>query len=112
MRTPVRTEVLQHILHVVHIARPLVEKIQRHDREHGRQIRDALNSVALNTGEAFGSTGGTNRARLESALGSAKESALGLQVAAAWGYVSEAEASVVVGEIDRLAGRLYGLTRR
>ena len=111
MRTPIRTEVLQHILHVVRTARPLVEKIQCHDREHGRQIRNALNSVALNTAEAFGSTGGTNRARLESALGSANESTLGLQVAAAWGYVTEAETSTAVSELERLAARLYGLAR-
>ena len=48
-------------------------------------------SVVLNIGEGSGSSGGTRRARYESALGSARETLCGLEAAEAVGYVAGLE---------------------
>ena len=86
------------ILHVLRDLRPVVAKIEMHDRDLGRQLRRAATSMALNVGEASGSSGGTRRERYRSALGSARESGACIDAAVALGYVEEVDA----GLLDRL----------
>jgi four helix bundle protein len=61
------------ILEVLAELRPVVARIEMHDRDVGRQVRRAATSVALNCSEASGSNGGTRRERYRNALESARE---------------------------------------
>jgi four helix bundle protein len=65
----------------------LCTMVAKHDADLARQLRRSSMSVVLNIGEASGSSGGTRRARYESARGSARETLCGLEAAAAVGYV-------------------------
>jgi hypothetical protein len=60
--------------------------------------------VVLNTGEGMGSHGGTRRERLRSALGSARETHAGLDVAEALGYIetTENELGLVINTLRKL----------
>jgi four helix bundle protein len=112
MPIPLRQQVLEQVIGVVELARPLVASIARRDRDLGSQIRRALSSVALNLAEGFGSAAGTARLRFESARGSLYETQAGLRVAVAWGYVAAAEVAPALAALDHLGGRVFGLVRR
>ena len=83
------------ILQVLAELRPVVAKIEMHDRDLGRQLRRAATSMALNTSEASGNSGGTRRERYRSALGSARESGACLDAAIALGYIDAVDASLL-----------------
>ena len=85
-------------IEVIERLRPVVAKIEAHDRDLARQLRRAASSVALNISEGSGSRGGTRRERYHNALGSARETGACLDVAAAFGYVENLDA----GLLDRL----------
>jgi four helix bundle protein len=112
MHTPQSTSIIEHALQIATLARPLVEAIQRRDRDLASQLRRAVSSIALNSAEAQGNAGGNSRVRLESALGSLYEAQAGIRLAIAWGYFSPAAANEVLASMNRLGGRLYGLVRR
>ena len=86
------------ILQVLRDLRPVLARIEMHDRDLGRQLRRAATSMALNTSEASGNSGGTRRERYRSALGSARESGACIDAALALGYLEEVDA----GLLDRL----------
>jgi four helix bundle protein len=75
------------VLQVVAALRPVMTKIEMHDKDLARQLRRASSSVALNVSEGSGSSGGTRRERYRNALGSARETGACLDVALALGYV-------------------------
>jgi four helix bundle protein len=112
MHSPLRQQLLDQVLHIIEQARPLVEAIARRDRDLGSQIRRALSSVGLNLSEGFGSASGNGRLRFESARGSLYEAQAGLRLAVAWGYVAAQDCAPVLGAIDRLGARVFGLSRR
>ena len=112
MNNPQSSSILEHALSVVEMARPLVETIQRKDRDLASQLRRAISSVVLNLAEGFGTAQGNSRLRFETARGSLNEAQAGIRVAVAWGYVSQAAASPVVESMHCLGGRVYGLVRR
>ena len=112
MQNTQSSSILEHSLGVVELARPLVESIQRKDRDLASQLRRAVSSVALNCAEGFGVARGNARLRFETALGSLHEARTGIRVAVAWGYVCRESACVVLEFLDCLGGRIYGLTRR
>ena len=112
MHKPRSSSIVQHALEVVRLSRVVVEAVQRRDRDLASQLRRALSSVALNLSEGFGNCGGHARVRFETALGSLKEARTGIQVAIAWGYVSESGCSEVLECIDSLGGRVFGLARK
>jgi four helix bundle protein len=112
MHTPLRQQLLEQILTAITLARPLVEATARRDRDLGSQLRRALSSVALNVAEGFGSQAGNARLRFESARGSLYESQAALRVAGAWGYVEQPRMKATLDALDRIAKRLYGLSRR
>ena len=66
---------------------PIAEKISRKDVALAKQLRDALNSVALNTAEGGDQRGARRANHYAIALGSARESVVALRAAVAWGYV-------------------------
>src|SRR5580698_10020118 len=85
-------------IEVIESLRPVLVRIEAHDRDLARQLRRAAASVALNISEGSGSRGGTRRERYHNALGSARETGACLDVAAALGYVEGIDA----GLLDRL----------
>lgn len=96
-------------LEAIATLRPLLPRIQRHDRNLASQLRDAASSAALNIGEAEYSDPGTRRARLHTAAGSANETRSALAVSIAWGYVTAAEAEAALALLDRVVRMLWGL---
>jgi four helix bundle protein len=106
------SSVLEHSLCIIELSRPLVEAIQRKDRDLGSQLRRALSSICLNLAEGFGNSAGHSRLRFQTALGSLKEAQTALQVAIAWGHVSEVSTQEALGSLHSLGGRIYGLVHR
>jgi four helix bundle protein len=86
------------VIEVLRGLRPVIEDIERNDRDLARQLRRASASVALNMQEGGGSHGGTRLERYRNALGSARETGACLDVAQALGYVS----GIDEGLLDRL----------
>ncbi len=112
MNTTLRQQLLEQCITIIQQARPLVEAIERKDRDLGTQLKRSLNSVALNVSEAFGGRAGNARLSFRRALGELYESQAALRVSAAWGYVTEHQARAVVDALDAMGARLYGLSKR
>ena len=106
------SSILEHSLVTVALCRPVVEAVQRKDRDLASQIRRAVSSVSLNLAEGFSASKGNSRLRFESALGSLYEAKAGVRVALAWGFVSEDVARVALHSMESLGGRVFGLVRR
>ncbi len=104
--------ILEHALEIATLTRPLVEAIQRKDRDLASQLRRAVSSIALNLAEGFGCSSGNQRLRFETALGSLKEAQAAIRIAIAWGYFSQSTATETVASLHALGGRVYGLVRR
>ena len=97
------------VLEVVRGVRPLIEEIERRDRDLGRQMRRAASSVALNVSEGMYSRGRNRGARYSSALGSMRETLSCIEVGLALGYVAEVDPRLR-GQIDHVLGTLFKLT--
>src|SRR5580700_3217583 len=76
------------------LLRPVIEQIERHDRDLGNQLRRCAASVALNLSEGSGSRGGNRTVRYRSALGSVQETAACIDVAMALGYIESVDAEI------------------
>ena len=87
---------------------PALAVLRRHDADLAKQARRALASVALNTSEANGRTGGDRLHSFRIALGSLREVGAALDVAVAFGWLDHAPLDA---ERDRLCGILYSLQR-
>ena len=82
------------------------------DADLGRQVQRAMSSVVLNLAEASGNDAGTARARFSTACGSAKEVRAGLELAVAYGYVSEGRAEALDTALDELCAMSWRLSGR
>ena len=101
----------QKALHAAAEVQPLLPIIRKRDKDLFDQVRRAMNSVVLNLAEAEGNDSGTARARFASACGSAKEVRAGLQLAAAYGYISQtrfAKLDIALDEVCAMSWRLSG----
>ena len=112
MHKPSSSTLLEHALAVTALTRPLVDAIQRKDRDLASQVRRAINSIALNVAEARGVASGNSRLRFETALGSLYEAQAGLKLALAWGYFTQSAAAEALEALHALGARVYGLARR
>jgi four helix bundle protein len=112
MRNQTQFLVLQLAIELIRALRIHVVRIAARDKSLADQIRRSASSVALNLAEANGSSGGTRRARLETALGSARETRAALAVAEAWGYLEPDPVVELDGRLDRIAAMTFNLHRR
>lgn len=112
MHKKLSTSIVEHAVGIAELSRPLIEAIQRRDKDLASQVRRAIASIALNAAEAQGNAGGNSRVRFESALGSLYESQAGLLLAIAWGYISNGAAHAALESLDCLGARLFGLCGR
>lgn len=112
MQNAQSSSIVEHSLAVVVLARPLVEAVQRKDRDLASQLRRAISSIALNLSEGFGASGGNARVRFETALGSLNEATTAVRVAVAWEYFSCGLAQPTLDSMQLLGGRIVGLVRR
>jgi four helix bundle protein len=94
------------MLSVARQLQPEMVRIEGKDRDLARQMRRAIASVVLNLGEGMGSSGGTRRERYRNALGSARETKAGLDVAEALGYIEARENDLLL-----VINTLYKLSR-
>jgi len=99
------------ILSLITDVAPLVEQISRHDPALAKQLRDALNSVALNTGEGSGQRGARLTSHYSIALGSARESLVALRAAEAWRYIGPLPYPIV-NAFNTIIGTLVKNVRR
>jgi four helix bundle protein len=98
------------ILTLIADVAPLAQRIGRHDPALAKQLRDALNSIALNVAEGSDQRGARRTNHYAMALGSARESLVALRAAGAWQYIGPLPASVVAA-FDRIIGTLVKITR-
>ena len=75
------------VLELVVALRPVLDRIERRDRDLGRQMRRALTSVPLNVSEGSYSRGQLRGARYSTAAGSMREVLSCVETEAALGYV-------------------------
>ena len=89
----------------------IAEQIEGRDVDLARQMRRAASSVALNTAEGMGNTGGHKRQRYQTALGSAREVMACVDVAKAMRYIGEIDASVL-DRMNHVIATLIRLVQR
>jgi four helix bundle protein len=97
------------ILEVQRMLVPVIDDIERHDRDLARQLRRSSSSMCLNTGEGSGSRGGTRMERYSNALASAVETGCNLDSALAMQYI-EAIDPRLLDKLDHVRAVLYKIT--
>ena len=93
------------ILVLIRDVAPLVDAVGRHDGALAKQLRDALNSAALNAAEGSDQRGARRTNHYAIALGSAREALVGLRAAEAWRYVHPLSPELV-DTFNRVIGTL------
>ena len=88
----------------------IARMVAEYDRSLADQMRRAMASVALNTSEGCGVSGGNARQRFRTALGSAREVETALRVARAFGYVKEIDGALL-NRLDRIRAVLWKVSR-
>jgi four helix bundle protein len=93
------------MLQLVRDMRAEMIRIESNDKDLARQMRRAMASMVLNTGEGMGSSAGTRRERYRNALGSARETRAGLDVATALGYIEprDSHLELVINTLRKLS---------
>ena len=104
--------ILDDIVETVGSVHRLCRVISRHDPDLAKQMRRAINSVGLNSGEGLFAAGGNRTVRIESAMTSGREVILGLRIAGAAGYLEAGRVSREVDTLDRIVATLYKLAYR
>lgn len=87
----------------------VVGEIAVHDPDQAKQLRRACKSVAYNVAEGSGMSGGNRRVHYERALGSARETRMNLELAAACGYLPFDPA--LDDQLDHIIAVLVKVTR-
>ena len=103
-------EAMDAALAMITTVRPVIERIERRDRDLGRQLRRTTASVASNLAEGNRRTGGDRLYLWKVGLGSAEEAKVQLRIARAWGYCAGAKLDESDAALDRMCALLYRLT--
>lgn len=90
----------------------LCRVIARQDSDLSKQMKRAINSLGLNSGEGLSARGGNRTVRLESAMASGREVIFGLRIAGAAGYLAPDRVAREVDTLDRIVATLYKLAYR
>ena len=104
--------IAEDIVQTVGALHQLSRVIARHDPDLSKQMRAALNSIGLNSGEGLFARGGNRTARLDSAMASGREVIMALRIAGAAGYVDAERVARDVDTLDRIVATLYKLAYR
>ena len=104
--------ILDDIVETVGTIHRLCRVIARHDPDLSKQVKRAINSVGLNSGEGLSARGGNRTVRIESAMTSGREVILGLRIAGAAGYLERERVAREVDTLDRIVATLYKLAYR
>ena len=104
--------IVEDIVQTIGTIHGLCRVIGRQDPDLSRQMKRAINSVGLNSGEGLYARGGNRTVRLESAMASGREVILGLRIAGAAGYLDPERVAKEVDTLDRIVATLYKLTYR
>jgi four helix bundle protein len=104
--------ILDDIVETVGTIHRLCRIIARQDPDLSKQMKRAINSVGLNSGEGLFARGGNRTVRIESAMTSGREVILGLRIAGAAGYLDAARVAREVDTLDRIVATLYKLAYR
>ena len=104
--------ILDDIVQTVGALHQLARVIARQDPDLSKQLKKALNSVGLNSGEGLSARGGNRTVRIESAMASGREVIMALRIAGAAGYVDGERVAREVDTLDRIVATLYKLAYR
>ena len=104
--------ILDDIVETVGRIHRLCRVVARHDPDLSKQIKRAINSVGLNSGEGLYARGGNRTTRIESAMTSGREVILGLRISGAAGYLEAERVAREVDTIDRIVATLHNLAYR
>ena len=104
--------IVDDIVQTVGTVHQLCRVIARHDPDLCKQLKRAINSVGLNSGEGLSARGGNRTVRIESAMNSGREVIFGLRIAGAAGYLDAERVAKEVDSLDRIVATLYKLAYR
>ena len=107
-----KLRILDDIVETVGTIHRLCRIIARQDPDLSKQLKRAINSVGLNSGEGLFARGGNRTVRIESAMSSGREVILGLRIAGAAGYLDAERVAREVDALDRIVATLYKLAYR
>ena len=105
-------EALEVALEMVRELAKLLPAIERHDKSLARQLREAGSSAPACLAEGARRVGRDRLHLYRVAGGSGAEVVIHLRTAAAWGYVTEAQATAAMQLGDRVAAMAWRLTTR
>jgi len=104
--------IIDDIVETVGNTHHLCRIIARQDPDLSKQMKRAINSVGLNSGEGLSARGGNRTVRIESAMNSGREVILALRIAGAAGYLDAERVARQVDSLDRIVATLYKLAYR
>ena len=99
------------VLEMIALLALVAEEIEKRDVALGKQMREALASVGLNTAEGMGNTGGHKRERYQDALGSAQEVRACIDVATAMRYIGPVDPNAL-DKLEHVIATLAKLVHR
>ena len=97
---------------LIHSLSVPIRRIEANDGDLAKQLRRAAASVLFNIVEGNRRLKRDRQHLFRIAAGSAAEVGAALEVARAWGYISETNAVEALALVDRELGLLWGLTKR
>ena len=100
---------LDNALDLIRTLAPLCRTLARPDPRLVDQIRRAATSVANNLAEGKARVGRDRRHLARVAYASAAEVAASLQVAVAWGFVTDDDVAAALAKLDRVRALTWGL---
>ena len=111
-RTPTTFHAFNLSLSLISALRPLVELLEKRDRDLARQLRKAASSVSLNLSEGRKRVGRDRLHLWRIADGSAEECRACLHVAAAWGHLRDDDIDEALTILDQRLAMCWRLTHR